>query len=272
MTGTIPSDAPLLSTDALASGKDEDVVQWNVSIVNLLRENCMRMGEMPREAQLAYYLDYYLQQVLNGGIAQFVWNSRWTADMQSLAHDALVQVGASRHLALFEQIRADARALGDAGIAEFLASDFWGPNELRDRLNARTDAFLALDREESLMHLNARWLRSRPSLVVLSTEALRAELQRRIAAIPDLAARRQAVRDAEPAWMKTLRALCAMAGQELVRVNALDPRHEHEGRRTAAHHVTTDRGHHFMIETDAVWLLFDGKTKRQVASLAKPAG
>src|SRR5262245_19616525 len=52
-------------------------VQALVIFVNDLVERYFYYEELPPKAVQSYYVDYYMTQVLNGDIHQFVWNSRW---------------------------------------------------------------------------------------------------------------------------------------------------------------------------------------------------
>jgi hypothetical protein len=53
------------------------------------------------DALMSYYLDYYTSQYTEGNFAQFVHNSGWNKE---LIEEGL-QLGAEKHLALFQQCK-----------------------------------------------------------------------------------------------------------------------------------------------------------------------
>jgi hypothetical protein len=52
---------------------------------------------------MSYYLDYYTSQYTEGNFAQFVYNSRWNAELNELIEEGLQLLGAAKHLELFQQ-------------------------------------------------------------------------------------------------------------------------------------------------------------------------
>ena len=63
-------------------GKEKyDRVTGLTDFVNLLFENYFYQHEIPKEALKSYYVDYYNQEVIHGGIAQFVYNSKWESEV-----------------------------------------------------------------------------------------------------------------------------------------------------------------------------------------------
>lgn len=164
-------------------------------------------------------------------------------------------MGAVEHLALFDQAAKHVDALGADGLQRYLGGEYFGDNEDRDSLSGLDERFFDLNRRVRLMELNAAWLRGHEALVVLPMPDLEAKQEELIARIPDLDVRKAAAREAEPSYVKNIRRLCEVAGQELVAVTAGHviryrrrkfpfPRSED----AFAWFFVTDKGVHYMVE------------------------
>ena len=96
-----------------------DRVQGLVDWVNRVRFDCFyEEEEIPATALQSYYVDYYLTEVYNGGLSQFVFNSRWNPKTIAFVRDGLAAMGADRHGKLAAQRRRD------GGMAESLDSEY----------------------------------------------------------------------------------------------------------------------------------------------------
>jgi hypothetical protein len=260
------TDSIVVTADSFASGDAQELVQSNIDFVNLLFRSLLRSAEISHDAFVSYYIDYYLAQVNNGGFAQFVFNSRWDPRVVALIREGLRAIGAVGHAALFERGAADVAALGER-LDTFRSSELFGDNPERDELDGISDAFYGLERSESLMELNAQWIRARPDLVVVDDDGYAAQVMHRSSRITDLEARRAEALEAQPEYMKLIRRLCAEAGHTLSHVTAGDQNHVYQGTTTMAWHFITNHGHHFMVRTDDKAIMFDGKTEHKVAEL-----
>jgi hypothetical protein len=267
MTILTPDDAILISADSRDSDDVRAVIDSNISVVNELRRQHLRAEEISRDALRSYYVDFYLSQVLDGGVARFVYNSRWAPGVGELVTEGLTAMGATRHLVLFGEIAASVADLGAVGLEQFLGSELDGENALRDRLDEASGRFAAVDAVEDLEQLNAAWIRSRPGLAAPPLPELEAAIALRVEALPDRAARVEQALASEPEWLTIIRALCEEAGQEFVQVNGGDPDHDYQGQRVFAWHFTTSAGHHYMLQMDGVAIMFDGGTDEPVAGL-----
>lgn len=267
----VPANSVVISRESLESDDPYEVVGSNVDFVNALLEEHLRADEIAVDALRSYYVDYFLAQIENGGFSQFVYNSGWGEDVVRLVREGLREMGAARHLALFEETSAQIAALGPERLQAYLGSDYFDENEERDALNVMGADFSALAGEEDLIELNAAWLRSLAGLVTLPEAEMAAEARRRGAALPDREARVAAALANEPRYLKLIRALCAAAGQELSHLTAGDPTHEHEGERVVAWHFITDRGRHYMVEAGGKALMFEGSSHDRVAEVEAPA-
>ncbi|HRM12837.1 MAG TPA: hypothetical protein PLV47_07735 [Flavobacterium sp.] len=88
----------IISETAAASENPQDVINSNISVINLMREEIIH-----EDALLSYYLDYYTSQYTEGNFAQFVYNSRWNDELNELIEEGLQLLGAEKHLELFQQ-------------------------------------------------------------------------------------------------------------------------------------------------------------------------
>ena len=260
----------IVSDQSFASADPFDIVSSNIEVVNALFGEHLRVDELAPDALRSYYVDYYLAQVNNGGFAQFVYNSHWSPLMNAFIREGLLAMKAVGHLALFNESAALVERLGADRLQTFFESEYFGTNAERDSLDANNERFYTLSESEELVALNAAWLRSLAGLKVMTTDEIKAEVARRGAALPDRAQRVRAAREAEPRYMKLIRALCGAAGHELSRINAGDPTHEHNGKRVLAWHFSTDKGHHYMVDADGKASMFNGTTKEMVTEIEAP--
>jgi hypothetical protein len=171
-----PSAPVRVSTISFASKDPDVIVQSNVSVVNAMFAADYPIEQISREALTSYYVDYYVVQVQNGGLAQFVFNSRASALVFELVDEGLGAIGATRHRALFAGLLSRVVKLGRKKIEEFFASQYFGKNATRDVLNETTDAFYELSKQENITELNARWLRQLPNLKVLPRAKIEEEI------------------------------------------------------------------------------------------------
>ena len=260
------SDAVIVSSESLASPDQRAIIDSSIEFVNALVAEHLRPDEISRDAWRSYYVDYYLAQVENGGFSQFVYNSKWEPRVVESVRDGLKEMGASRHLALFSEGESLVTSFG-ARLRTFFSSSLFGPNRSRDRLDAITDRFYEVSDQEDLERLNAEWLKSLPSLRAISEAEIVQAVAARVAAMPDREKRAAEARAKEPLWMKHIRALCSATHQELISLNG-GAGFPYRGRTAFAHHFSTDRGHHFMIEVDGKALLFSGTTNEKLAEIA----
>jgi hypothetical protein len=260
----------IVSDQSFASTDPYDIISSNIDLVNALFGEYLRPEEIAPDALRSYYVDYYLAQVENGGFSQFVYNSRWSSLMNGFIREGLLAVRAVRHLALFNESAALVERLEPDQLQTFFESEYFDTNPTRDALDANNDRFSVLSESEDLVALNAAWLRSLPGLKVKTADEIKAEVARRGAALPDREERVRAAREAEPRYMKLIRALCGSAGHELTRINAGDPTHEHNGKRVLAWHFSTDKGHHYMVDADGKAVMFNGTTKEMVTEIEAP--
>lgn len=260
-----PSDVVVISRESLASEEQRAVIESSVAFVNSLLKAHLRADEISLNAWRSYYVDYYLAQIENGGFSQFVYNSKWEGRVVEFVRGGLKAMGARHHLALFEEGESLVTSFG-ARLRAFFSEAYFGTNRNRDRLDAITKRFYKLNEAENLENLNAVWLRSLPDLEILSEGEMLQAMAVRAAGVPDRERRAADARAKEPAWLKQIRALCSVSGQELIRLNA-GAGYSYEGKNVFAHHFSTDKGHHFMIEVDGRALLFNGTTNEKLAEV-----
>jgi hypothetical protein len=269
--GVITSDAIVVSEKSFRSKETGDIVESNVSFINALFDECLTEAEVSAEALRSYYVDYYLAQVNNGGFSQFVYNSRWNPQCIEYVREGMRAMKAKQHLEVFEEGAELVKKLGSKGLKAYLASEYFGENTERDKLNGVNDRFMDVEKKEDLLTLNAAWLRRHPKLLVLEVEEMKEEVRRRGQALPDREQRVAEARANEPRYMKLIRALCERAGQKLERVTAGDPTRVHEGVRTLAWHFITDKGHHHMVDVGGKAIMFRGhSTTDRVCEIEAP--
>jgi hypothetical protein len=175
----------VVSKKSVESDDPYDIVYSNITFLNALLEERFTHEELSQNALRSYYVDYYLAQVNNGGFSQFVYNSGWEPATIRFVREGLKSMGAAKHLELFNESASILDRIGPDGMEKFFESEYFGENKERDILNAFDDKFYDLSEQEDLIKLNSEWLRNLPELVVKTTEEMKAEVERRAAALPD---------------------------------------------------------------------------------------
>lgn len=163
----------IISETAMNSENPQDVVNSNISVVNLMREEGVNDDLIHDDALMSYYLDYYYSQYAAGNFAQFVYNSRWNTELNELIEEGLALLGAEKHLELFQQQSKKVKLMSSVKLNKFLSGKLEGVNPIRDLLN--NDTFFEI--EENLVILNANFLKTHPDFEVLSVDEMFATLE-----------------------------------------------------------------------------------------------
>jgi hypothetical protein len=163
----------IISETAVNSENPQDVINSNISVINLMREEKIDDDLIHEDALMSYYLDYYTSQYTKGNFAQFVYNSRWNAELNELIEEGLLLLGAEKHLELFQQQCKKVKLMSSVKRDKFFKSKLEGVNPIRDLMNS--DTFFEI--EENLVQLNAAFLKSHPDLEVLSVDDMFATLE-----------------------------------------------------------------------------------------------
>ncbi|WP_126653710.1 DMP19 family protein [Chryseobacterium aureum] len=166
-------DKIIVSEASYKSNDPYDIINSNISVVNLLHEEGMEQLNMFEDSVISYYIDYYVSQYKNGNFSQFVWNSGWSAELNSIIKEGLKKINAQKHLELFSEQSSKVENLKGDELKHFLESEYFGPNKTRDYLN--NDSFYLL--EENPTELHAQWLKNHPDLLVLPIDEMFSELE-----------------------------------------------------------------------------------------------
>lgn len=163
----------IISETAAASENLQDIINSNISVINLMREEKIDDDLIHEDALMSYYLDYYTSQYTEGNFAQFVYNSGWNKELNELIEEGLQLLGAEKHLALFQEQCKKVSLMSSVKRDKFFKSKLEGTNPVRDVMN--NDTFYEI--EENLVHLNAAFLKSHPDTEVLSVNDMFATLE-----------------------------------------------------------------------------------------------
>jgi hypothetical protein len=223
---SIPPHAVVVSDASFAAADPDAIVQSNHAYVNALLDDYLTPDEIAPDALRSYYVDFYATQVGGGGFDGFARAGGWHPSCARAVREGLEAIGATRHLALFEE----AARRFEAGT----------PIDL-------DDAFDEVARREDLNALHSTWLRGLPHLVVLPVEVVRAEAIRRAGEVPP---------ERLPREVRLIRALCARAGHRYLHLSV--DRFTDHARFVGVWHFVTDRGHHHMIEQGGKALMRSG--------------
>ena len=163
----------IISETAASSENPQDVVNSNISVINLMREEKIDDDLIHEDALMSYYIDYYTSQCTEGNFAQFVYNSKWNTELNELIEEGLELLGAKKHLELFQQQCKKVKQMSSVKRDKFFKGKLEGVNPIRDLMNS--DTFFEI--EENLVQLNADFLKTHPDLEVLSVDDMFATLE-----------------------------------------------------------------------------------------------
>ncbi|MCU1564472.1 MAG: hypothetical protein JWN05_2851 [Arthrobacter sp.] len=276
----------LVLTKESIKGGNEDIVDANVSVVNAMYAELLRVEEIAPDALRSYYVDFYLTQSLGGGFAQYVFTAPEREDIDTYIREGLAGMGAAAHLDLFNRTVAAFDSLSEEEADAYLDGDAEGgldpeadgdaaldsgvPEavQLLDELDAEFEALLE---REDILALNAAWLRGQEELLVLDEEELERHIEERVSRIPNLAERQAEAAEDElldgPEFELIIRELCEVAGHTLVKITRGDPNYDHNGEPALAWHFTTEQGEFLMVEEDDEAFMIDPVTMEIVAAV-----
>jgi hypothetical protein len=163
----------IISETTATSENLQDVINSNISVINLMREEGVDDDLIHEDALMSYYLDYYTAQCTEGNFGQFVYNSSWDSELNELIEEGLALIGAEKHLEFFQQQSKKVKLMSSVKLNKFLKGKLKGVNPIRDLLNAQFFAAV----EEDLFAMNADFLKSHPDLEVLSVDDMFAVLE-----------------------------------------------------------------------------------------------
>ena len=92
----------IISEAAFNSENEQDVINSNISVMNLMWEEKIDDDLIHEDALISYYLDFYYSQYVAGNFAQFVYNSNWDKELNELIEEGLALIGTEKHLELFQ--------------------------------------------------------------------------------------------------------------------------------------------------------------------------
>ncbi|MGR4862827.1 DMP19 family protein [Caulobacter sp. LARHSG274] len=179
--------------DVGPDGDDYGPVQACIDFCNWCRHDAaLRIDETCPDAWVAYYVDFYLAQVNNGGHGQFAHNLDMDPDALDSIARGLAAMGANDFLAVFEDFRA---AVDTDPALRRVTMEGGGFGKIPPIIESLDDRFFKLDGTWRLIAQNAAWLMSLAAWTPLPVEALRARRAAVLASNP-LYARRLAAREA----------------------------------------------------------------------------
>ncbi len=241
-----------------------EIVQANINFVNtMVQEGGCIHAELPANGLRSYYVDYYLQQVLNGGLSQFVGNSGWKPDIVRHCFDGLKAMGLKTHYRLFRKLEKLLNR--DRARAEYIA-DTRGFGDIDPSVAILDDKFIEQQRKHHIAEGHAAWLKSLPELLVVADDEYDAAIVSLQAANPHRASRlaarhRNGVQyNLENILQAAARLLCWMAWRvpiTEITAGAFD-RPAPDGRKTTSWRVHSPQGSHNVYLFDDIVYFCDG--------------
>lgn len=180
------SQQPVVLTSSSIEGRDEEVVEANVAIIDAMHNALLATEDMSPVAVRSYFVDFYLSQALEGGFAQYAVMAAARSAMDTLVREGMAGMGAGAHLDLFNRA-VDAYAALTTETAAAYLDGIDGIGAVPDgvfRMEELDGEFEELLERENITALNARWLRGQADLLVLDDEEVGPYIQRLAALVP----------------------------------------------------------------------------------------
>lgn len=174
------SQQPVVLTSSSIEGRDEEVVEANVAIIDAMHNALLAAEDMSPVAVRSYFVDFYLCQALEGGFAQYAVVAAARSTMDTLVREGMAGMGAGAHLDLFNRA-VDAYDALTAETAAAYLDGIDGIGAVPDgvfRMEELDGEFEELLERENITALNARWLRGQADLLVLDDEEVGPYIQR----------------------------------------------------------------------------------------------
>ncbi|PZR16886.1 MAG: hypothetical protein DI539_17370 [Flavobacterium psychrophilum] len=168
-------DKIIVSENSFKSPETQDIINSNIAVINLLREEGVKDEDIHEDALTSYYLDYYTTHVNSDGFAKFVHSSGWTDELNTLLEKAFEKVGSQEHLDYFLSQTEKIDALTRKEFDGFMEQEF-GKSPVKERID--DDTYFEIP--EALVKLNADFLRNHTDLKVLSIDDMYTELEKLI--------------------------------------------------------------------------------------------
>ncbi|WP_430613121.1 DMP19 family protein [Flavobacterium sp. JP2137] len=153
----------IISDNAFNHSDPRQVILSNISVINLLREEGVDEELLFEDGLISYLVDYYFSQVSEGGFSQFVWNSKWSEDINEMIVEGLTQLQAVEHLAYFEKQQRRMKALSAIKKKKFFELPFSDKNPIKTTIDDNSFTAIA----EDLIQLHSDWIKNHPQLTVL---------------------------------------------------------------------------------------------------------
>lgn len=166
-------DKIIVSENSFKSTEPNDLLNSNIAVINLMREEGVIDENIHEDALISYYLDYYTTHVNSDGFAKFVHSSGWTEELNAILEKAFVKVGSQEHLDYFLAQTEKIDALTRKEFDGFMEQEF-GKSPIKERID--DDTYFEIP--QGLVKLNADWLRNHPDLKVLSIDDMYTELEK----------------------------------------------------------------------------------------------
>lgn len=217
-------DSIIVSRSAFDDSDSYSLIQAGIDFVNWALQTAFLVpGEFPQQAMWGYYCDYYRAQVSNGGHAQFVSNSRFTPLMVGCCLRGLRAMGATEHLAIFEDLAAFVEGTDDQTLEQELDRKVEADRSVLKALDKR---YFAIDSTQILVSKCDAWLRGLDCLRTLPVEdwlqALEGVEQRntlRAARSLEAEEKRRAYQQGSATY-RVIKSLCTQAGRTFVCLSA----------------------------------------------------
>jgi len=168
----------LVSKNAYESDDKYDLIQALIDFVNHIRSQGIEPDQVNVDAVNSYFVDYYSTEFCNGAFSQFIHNSGATDFILDCVAEGLQKMSATKNLEFFQKSRQLVTDLSENEFSEFQASEYFGENKTRDKIDAYKWEFFDIKKEECIEDLHHEWLKTNKSVVALDSEDFISEMNK----------------------------------------------------------------------------------------------
>lgn len=263
-------------------------IQGLINSVNSLHEGLYEVEEINKKATEAYFIDFYLSEVLKGGLSQFFYNSDFSPEYCHIIHEGLEKLKANKMLKIFETSCNIINELSDEDYANLINSDNENKvandnsSKVLSQLEDLTKEFYQIhESEENLLDLNYNYIETIENLEIVDDEKYEELQNELLEAVPDyedrLARLAEENEEFEEEYIAIAEKVCTHFGHEFVSLDDVDNGQEFVSEEELESnmnediwycHITTNKGEHYLIIDENKATFINAENDEEIGSIS----
>ncbi len=261
-------------------------IQAIINYVNTLIKGHYYFEEIDQQAVGLYYVDYYYCQVRNGGISQYMHNSRFDKFYYNRIYAALSKMGATRMKEIFSKACEILANLSKDDLEKFINYDiykFYGEipelliKDARDKLSKLDDEFFQCDYQS--LEYCYEYIAKFKNLVIVEEDQYEIKMKKLLNAVPNYIERlneaKKIYEESKPEYEKIIENVCETFNLKLLSVNSINHGYGNDqelqnriDKNIYYYHITTDKGYcYIFMDEEKLITLVNGETEDVIGTI-----